>query len=104
MSNDDPAYQQQRKSIPSVESQMRSSAEQFNERDQRRSFNMNYNPSVENDNSFSADNDDLQTFRVDPSRHHFDKDDVSTFGGDIKETSLDEMLLASRSTLNVNLE
>ena len=99
MSNDDPAYQQQRKSIPSVESNMRSSAEEISH---RRSFNMNYQPSVDNDNSFS-ENDDLQTFRVDPSRH-LDKDEVSTFGGDIKETSLDEMLLAGRSTMKVNLE
>ena len=60
---------------------------------------MNYQPSID-DNSFS-DNDDTQTFRVDPQRF-YDKDEVSTFGGERNlnsETSLDEMLLAGRSTL-----
>ena len=56
---------------------------------------MNYQPSI--DNSFS-DNEDTQTFRVDPQRL-YDKDEVSTFGGDIKDTSLDDMLLAGRATL-----
>ena len=75
---------------------IRCSAEQLYREDPeaRVSFNMNYQPSID-DNSFS-DNEDTQTFRVDPQRL-YDKDEVSTFGGDRNETSLDEMLLAGRA-------